>query len=77
MKIKKFLAIILVFVFAIILVGCSDNQKLIELEKAIGDMQTTLENIELDKESLEEEIYTLEKEEIEDKKQNKKAIVKQ
>ena len=77
MKIKKFLAIILVCVFAIILVGCSDNQKLIELEKAIGDMQTTLENIELDKESLEEEIYTLQEElkALDEKNETQKQII--
>lgn len=76
MKFKKLLSLIVVFIFLFTLVGCN-NDKLIELEKAVGDLQTTFENIQFEKELLEEEIIELEMQlqEVESASDTQKEII--
>lgn len=69
-KYIKIVSLVLVLVFSLILVGCSNDEKLIELEKAIGDYQTNIDELQEQIDSLNEQI-----EELEKNKDSQKSII--
>lgn len=66
-KIFKLLMLLIVLVLSIYLTGCSNDDKLLELEFAITDLQTTIEDLSADREELLKEIEELEKSESSNK----------
>ena len=61
----KYFIVVLLFLCVVVLTGCGNDDKLVSLEQAIGDLQTNFEDIQYEKEMLLEEIAALEKQ-IED-----------
>lgn len=76
MKYKKFIIFILVLISIVVLCGCS-NSKLIELEKAVNDLQTNMNDLLDEKDYLLEEIESLTKEieELEKNKSSQQSII--
>lgn len=60
-KITKILLVLLVCVFTFSLFGCGNDDKLVALEQAIGDFQTTLSELQDDRDILLEEVEALNK----------------
>ncbi len=58
-NISKLLILLLTFVCIICLSGCTNNGDLVELEKAIGDLQTNMNELQDEKDYLTEEIENL------------------
>ncbi len=68
----KYFIVVLLFLCVVVLTGCGNDDKLVALEQAIGDLQTNFEDIQYEKEMLLEEIAALEKQ-IEDLEKNGKS----
>ena len=69
----KYFIVVLLFLCVAVLTGCGNDDKLVALEQAIGDLQTNFEDIQYEKEMLLEEIAALEKQ-IEDLKAQREFI---
>ena len=50
-KLVKYFIILLLFLSVVVLTGCSNDEKLVALEQAIGDLQTNFEDIQYEKEN--------------------------
>lgn len=76
-KITKALVLVLVCVFAFLLVGCGNDDRIVALEKAIGDFQTTLSELTDEKDWLLEEIDALNKQikELEGDSESQTSII--
>lgn len=76
-KISKFILPLLILILAMILTGCSNNDQYISLEKAIGDLQTNVEEMKQEKEELNEQIEDLlaQIEKLEKNLDNKNSII--
>ena len=57
----KCLVAVLMLICVVALTGCGNSNQYIALEQAIGDLQTTIEDIQLEKDTLLEQIEDMEK----------------
>ena len=45
-KLIKFFTLILLVLCAVVLTGCGNDEKLVALEQAVGDLQTSIEEMQ-------------------------------
>ena len=76
-NITKFLFVLLMILCGMVLTGCGSDEKLIALEQAVGDLQTSIEDIQFEKETLLEEIAEMEAqiEKLEKDKSSQQSII--
>ena len=76
-KFIKVLVLVLMVLFVVVLTGCGSDEKLLALEQAIGDLQTSIEDIQFEKETLLEEIAEMEaqSEKLEKDKSSQQSII--